>query len=317
MRQALVVGIDYYQVGPPLHGCVNDAHNVKAAIERHGDGSVNFGVKLLSGTGPNDVVTRIQLKEHVYQLFESDNETVLFYFAGHGHIEASGGYLLATDSTRGDEGLPLSEILNCANKSKARNKVIVLDSCHSGFAGSHPNGAALAELADGLTIMTASTTEQYANEINGSGVFTGLFVDALNGSAANLVGEITPGSVYAHIDQSLGPWEQRPVFKTNVKSFVSLRTVQPPIPTVDLRKIAVLFPSAGYEFQLDPSFETESSAPNPNNTATLAILQRLNRVNLVVPVGVDHMYHAAMESRTCKLTVLGEHYRQLVMRGRI
>jgi len=41
-------------------------------------------------------------------------------------------------------------------------------------------------------------------------------VDALGGAAANLVGDVTPGSVYAHIDQSLGPWAQRPVFKTNV-----------------------------------------------------------------------------------------------------
>jgi len=37
------------------------------------------------------------------------------------------------------------------------------------------------------------------------GVFTGLLVDALSGGAANLVGDVTPGSVYAHIDQSLGP----------------------------------------------------------------------------------------------------------------
>jgi len=36
-------------------------------------------------------------------------------------------------------------------------------------------------------------------------VFTGLLVDALSGGAANLVGDVTPGSVYAHIDQSLGP----------------------------------------------------------------------------------------------------------------
>lgn len=317
MRQALAVGIDYYQNGSPLYGCVNDAHNVKAAIERHGDGSVNFGVKILTGTGPSDMVTRVQLKDHIRQLFDSESETVLFYFAGHGHIEASGGYLLASDSRRGDEGMPLSEILLYANKSKARSKIIVLDSCHSGIAGTPPDGAALAELAEGLTIMTASTAEQYASEANGSGVFTGLFVDALNGSAGNLVGDVTPGSVYAHIDQSLGPWEQRPVFKTNVKSFVSLRTVQPPIPTADLRRIVEFFPQPGYEFKLDPSYEPESDIPDQTNTAVFSILQRLNRVNLVVPVGALHMYNAAMEGHSCKLTVLGEHYRQLVARGRL
>jgi Caspase domain len=317
MRQALVVGIDHYEAGSALHGCVNDAHAVKAALERHGDGSVNFGVKLLTGTGPNDLVTRSALKDYVRQLFEGPSETVLFYFAGHGHIEVAGGYLLASNSQSGDEGLPLSEVLLYANRSTARNKVIILDSCHSGIAGNAPSGAAQAELSDGLTILTASTAEQYASEANGSGVFTNLLVDALNGSAANLVGEITPGSIYAHIDQSLGPWEQRPVFKTNVKNFVSLRTVQPSVPTAELRRLAEFFPTPGHEFALDPTYEPEGGNPEPNNVVTFGILQRFNRVNLVVPLGAVHMYNAAMESRACKLTVLGEHYRRLVARGRI
>ena len=57
--------------------------------------------------------------------------------------------------------------------------------------------------------------------------------------------------------------------------------------------------------------------PDPENTRKFAILQKLNRVNLVVPVDAPHMWHAAMEEKTCKLTVLGEHYRRLIKRGRI
>ena len=51
--------------------------------------------------------------------------------------------------------------------------------------------------------------------------------------------------------------------------------------------------------------------PNPSNTAIFSILQKFNRVNLLVPVNAPHMYHAAMESKSCKLTVLGEHYRRV------
>jgi hypothetical protein len=140
----------------------------------------------------------------------------------------------------------------------------------------------------------------------------------------NLVGDVTPGSVYAHIDQSLGPWDQRPLFKTNVKSFVSLRKVQPPIALEDLQRITEFFPTPGFEFALDPTFEPERSGaevnvppPDPDNTAKFAILQRYNRVNLVVPVNAPHMWHAAMESKSCKLTALGEHYRRLRERERI
>lgn len=317
MRKALVVGIDYYEKINPLFGCVNDAHAMKAVLERDSDGTVNFGVKLLTGTGPTEALTRSELKDAVKELFADQSDIAFFYFAGHGHIEATGGYLCTSESG-GDDGFPLNDLLLFANKSPARNKIIVLDSCHSGRAGAPPATPAVSELSEGLTILTASTAEQYASEENGSGVFTSLFVDAMHGgAAANLVGDITPGGIYAHIDQSLGPWEQRPVFKTNVKSFVSLRKVQPNIGLPELRKIAEFFPVAGYEYQLDPSYEPEGPCPDEVNTAKFAILQKYNRVDLVVPVGAPHMYHAAMESKTCKLTVLGEHYRKLVKRGRI
>lgn len=324
MRKALVVGINFYSHGKGLHGCVNDAHSVKNVLERHSDGTVNFSVKLLTGTGPTESVSRATLKDQIEELFSTDGETALFYFAGHGHIETAGGYLLASDSSRGDEGVSLSEVLTYANKSKAKNKVIILDSCHSGIAGTPPVTTNLAELTEGLTILTASTAEQYATEEDGSGIFTNLLVDAFNGAAANLVGDITPGSIYAHVDQSLGPWDQRPVFKTNVKSFISLRKVQPPIALADLQRLLEFFPTPGSQFSLDPTFEPEMKgrsegmpAPNLENTRKFAILQKFNRVNLVVPVDAPHMWHAAMSSKSCKLTVLGEHYRRLVERKRI
>lgn len=322
MRKALVVGINYYPHASSLHGCVDDAHSVKEVLERHGDGSVNFGVKLMTGTGPGDLVSRNDLKSAVRELFAGDSDIALFYFAGHGFIEATGGYLSPSETKTGDDGLALAEVMTLANQSAAKNKVILLDSCHSGHAGATTTVPSVSELKEGLTILTASTAEQYAAEGSDGGVFTTLLVDALRGGAANLVGDITPGAVYAHIDQSLGPWQQRPVFKTNVKSFVSLRKVAPPINLTDLRRITEFFPAPGHEFKLDPSFEPERNPPspagipppNPENNRTFAILQRFNRVNLVVPVNAPHMYHAAIESKTCKLTVLGEHYRRLVER---
>lgn len=325
MRKALVIGINYYAHSSQLYGCVDDAHSVKTVLERHSDGSVNFDVKLLTGTGPSDPVNRHAVREKIRDLFvPGECETALLYFAGHGHIEATGGYIVASDSRSGDEGIPLSDVVTYANQSKARNRIIVLDSCHAGIAGARPIAATSSELTEGLTILTASTAEQYAQEENGAGVFTTLFVDALNGAAGNLVGEVTPGSIYAHIDQSLGPWDQRPVFKTNVKSFVSLRKVQPPISHSELQRIAEFFPTPGAQYQLDPSYEPEEKGrthgmplPDPENTRKFAILQKYNRVNLLVPIDAPHMWHAAMQSKACRLTVLGEHYRRLVQRGLI
>lgn len=324
MRKALIIGINYYKDGSPLYGCVDDAHAVKVVLERHDEGSINFDCMLHTGTGPSDRVDRSEMKDSIEELFKTEVEIALFYFAGHGHIEATGGYLLASDSNRGDEGVSLSEILTFANASPTKNKIIILDSCHSGIAGSSPVNEQLASLSEGLTILSASTKDQYATEENGRGVFTTLLVDALNGSAANLTGDITPGSVYAHIDQSLGSWEQRPVFKTNVKEFVSLRKVTPPIPLTDLRRLKEFFPTPGHKFLLDPTYEPELKgrdpgmpSPIPENTKTFAVLQKYNRLNLLVPVEAPHMWNAAMEGRACKLTALGEHYRRLVEKERI
>lgn len=324
MKIALIVGINYYEHGSPLFGCVNDAYNVKSMLERNDGGSVNFDCKLLTASSEHDSIDRAELKDDIEKLFKTEAEIALFYFAGHGHIEDTGGYLLASNSRRGDEGVSLAEILILANKSPATNKIIILDSCHSGIAGSSPAGEQLATLSEGLTVLTASTKEQYASEEDGSGVFTNLFVDALSGSAANLTGDITPGSIYAHIDQSLGGWEQRPVFKTNVKQFVSLRKVAPAIPLEDLQRIIEFFPIPGFEYKLDPTYEPEMKgrdegmpAPIIENTRIFALLQRYNRLNLLVPMGVTHMWNAAMESKTCKLTALGEHYRRLVSKNRI
>src|SRR4051812_24756309 len=109
MRKALVVGIDYYKHSSGLHGCVNDAHAVKSVLERNSDGTVNFGVSLLSGTGPGETVERSGLRGKIQELFKGDSEIALFYFAGHGHIETTGGYLLTSDSKSGDDGIALHD----------------------------------------------------------------------------------------------------------------------------------------------------------------------------------------------------------------
>lgn len=324
MKIALIIGINHYPHSGDLYGCVNDAYSVKGILERNFDGSVNFECRLMTASNAKESLKRGEIKDAISQLFATKAEVALLYFAGHGHIEMTGGYLLGSDAKRGDDGVSLNDILVIANESNATNKVIILDSCHSGIAGDAPNIKDTALISEGVTILTASTSEQYASEKNGSGIFTTLLVDALSGSASNILGEVTPGSVYAHIDQSLGAWEQRPIFKTNVRNFISLRYAAPSIELGDLQMIKDLFPTGGFEYPLDPTYEPETKGreegmPEPikENTEIFAILQKYNRLNLLKPVGTLHMWNAAMESKSCKLTALGEHYRKLAENGRI
>lgn len=317
MRKALLIGVDYYEHISPLHGCVNDAYSLKSVLDRNSDGTINFSVKLIPSSNTTSAIKRKELKALSKELFKDDSDVALFYFSGHGYLENTGGYLLTSDCQEGDDGFSLNELLQIANESPAKNKIIILDCCHSGYVGKTGVLKSESILSEGITILTASSETQYAIEENGSGVFTTLLVDALNGSASNLVGDITPGSVYAHIDQSLGPWEQRPLFKTNVKNFTSLRKVQAPISLNDLKAITTLFPEKNETFKLDPTFEPTEDCSIQENEEKFSLLQKYNRINLVTPVDEEHMYYAAINSTGCKLTILGEHYWNLVKKDRI
>lgn len=315
-RKALIVGINYYSNVGTLSGCVPDAYSVNSVLSDNSDGTKNFDTILVPAIDENSSISRKRLKGLVEELFSDDNDISLFYFSGHGYIESTGGYLITSECSTGDDGFPMSELLTIINDSKVRNKIVVLDTCYSGAMGNINAKSNIIAIEEGVTILTASQKTEYSIDEGDGSLFTKLFVDALSGSASNLLGEVSPGSIYAHIDQSLSAWEQRPVFKTNVKNFVSLRKTQPPISLLELKKITELFDES-FEHNLDPSYEPDSSNPNKENNEKFALLQKFNRLNLVIPVGAEHMYYAAMESKSCKLTVVGEFYWSLVTKGRI
>lgn len=322
MRKALVVGINNYNK-IPLKGCVNDAKEVAEMLKRHNDGSINFDVNLAC-----NIQSKSELRGLIRNLFSGENEVELFYFSGHGYINELGGYVVTPDYAADDWGVSMNDIIDFANLSNSGNKVIILDCCHSGAIGNLTINDKICEIRNGVTILTASKNNESAIEVDGHGVFTRLLIDALNGGAANLQGNITLGSIYAYIDQSLGAWDaQRPLFKTNISSFISIRNVNPRISRDDLNIILECFSSENEEFTLDPSFEFTNTLKdaikpikpyaNPNNVEKFKILQRLESVDLVEPVGEEHMYYAAMNFKACRLTPLGKYYWKLLMKDKI
>lgn len=324
MKRALVIGIDDYP-DSPLTGCVNDAIEMRAVLQSAGNGDPNFSV--LSLTSQDCEVTTVAMNEAVEKLFEGDAETVVLYFAGHGIInrETNTGYIVSQDGKKGAWGMSLGDILALANNAypKIKSSVIILDSCNSGYLGEI---AALGKdtsslIATGVTILTASHREGKAAEGARHGVFTEIVLDGLKGAASDILGNITPAAIYALVDQTLGPWGgQRPIYKANVDSFITLRQVAPKIPKEFLRRLPELFPDEASEFKLDPTYEDardnvppEIMAIDPidEHVAIFKGLQKCNRNGLVVPVGTEHMYYAAIESKSCRLTAIGAHYRKL------
>ncbi|HSH81663.1 MAG TPA: caspase family protein [Herpetosiphonaceae bacterium] len=330
MRRALLVGIDGYE-DAPLSGCVNDALRMKTLLSRHEDDEPNFECVTL--TSPGATITKAMLLKHIDQLFAHDAEVALLYFSGHGTENNLGGYLVTPDARRYNEGVSMTEVITLANNSKAREVVIILDCCHSGAIGGLPalgNANAAAHLHEGVSILTASRSTQLSVEVEVDdnetvqGLFTALVCAALDGGAADVVGNVTVASIYAYVDQSLGWWGQRPLFKAHVARLASLRRCKPLVPSATLRKLPEWFVPPDFEHALDPSYEPSPHGQrkkpedrHEEHERIFKCLQNLRDAKLVVPVGEEHLYYAAMHSTSCRLTPLGLHYWRLANEGRI
>jgi len=313
-KKALVIGINEYS-SHPLKGAVNDAKIISELLKVNGNDETNFEVKTIF-----DVQSKSELLTAISDFYEVKADMDILYFAGHGYVNELGGFIVTPDHKRYDEGISMDHILSLANVSETRNKVIILDCCKSGsFAVPNKSGS-ITPISSGISILTSSREDEPSKEINGHGVFTNLLIEGLKGGAADIRGHISPGGLYAYIDQALGAHEQRPVFKTNVTEFVKLRSVIPQIPLSVIRTLTEYF-------QLDPSFEFTNSNDvshevkepyaKAENIKIFKNLQKLESVGLIIPEGEEHMYFAAMNSKKCKLTSLGHHYWRLVREGKI
>lgn len=316
MKKALIVGLNKYPDNE-LKWCDNDAIGISQLIETNGDGSPNFDVKLIV-----DICDKNVLQQNIEDLFADDADIALLYFSGHG-ADQDGGYLVTTDYTSECYGVKMEDVLSLANNSRCKNKVIILDCCFAGQMGQSLLANNRSVLGEGITIMAASRPWQMSEENSDvkHGVFTDLLIQGLKGGAADIGGNITPASLYSFVDQSLGAWQQRPVFKTNISKFLPIRTINPKVPKAILRKISQYFDNPSDEYKLDPSFEftndpkVEHNVVEPyakqENVTVFKELQLFASVGLIEPVGAEHMYFAAMESKACKLTALGLHYWKL------
>src|SRR6266851_1508112 len=232
MRRALVVGIDDYPRSP-LQGCVNDATEIARLLRTQQDGSPNFECQIL--TAPPFPITRAILKGKVEDLFRDEADVALLYFSGHGFANDLGGYIVTPDAERNDEGVSMVDVITIANRSRVGEVVVLLDCCYSGTLGALPTLNNLTVLREGISILTASRGSQVSVEIRGRGLFTSLLCAALEGGASDVLGKVTIASVYAYVDQALGAWEQRPLFKAVVSQLISLRNCSPVVPIELLR----------------------------------------------------------------------------------
>jgi hypothetical protein len=317
MRKALLVGINDYSFGK-LNGCIPDANKMYNILSRDYDDTPNFACKkLISSEVTIDIPL---LKEAIIELLSFDCDVALFYFSGHGSepTNASKSCLVTQDAKTYNEGVELEYLVDLANKStNVREVVIILDCCFSGSAGNSFLLNNITTLREGVSVLASSHQTQVSMDSSKGGIFTSILYDALNGGASDTIGLVTVASMYSFADKLLGPWEQRPIFKAHVSKMIPLRKAKPVVPLDVLRKLPAYFTKDDTEYQLDPTYEPEAEPKGHDNEKIFSDLQKYNRAGLVIPIGEEHMYFAAINSKTCALTPLGKYYWKLTSSSKL
>jgi len=335
MKKALLIGNNIYDADhiKNLSACVNDAKALAEELRTSQIGGTvveNFGCKEL--TSDTYQITRARVMQESEKFFRNPGGAytmALFYFSGHGYEDGNGGILATKDAANYDVGIRVQEIINMANRSSIPNIVVILDCCYSGNAGNQVGYAVeTAELKNGLTVLTSSSVGQTSVELNGMSIFTYLICQALQGGGADVIGNVSVASLYYFVDRILGPFEQRPIFKSHVSNSVILRQVKGTVARKTLSLLPSLFPQKEDRHKLDPAYEPDKNwidaairsnpenekelenwrIKNPAKEATFAQLQDLEGAGLVIPNGEKHMYHAAIRCKSCSLTPIGKFY---------
>ncbi len=329
-RRALLVGVnDYDYIRPTLTWCIDDAYTMCEVLGAHANGEPNFHCRLLLSSPdasstvhaaglPSTVehtrVTLSTLRAALKDLLDFDG-IVTFYFSGHGIVTSQGYYLATQDGSSTRPGLLMNELIEMTRQSRAREIILIIDSCYSGAMGEPASDGDISNLylRPGVTLLAAAGPNQPAIEANGHGMFTRLVRGALKGGAADVRGRVSAASVYAYVEEALGPWDQRPIYKSNATHLSPIRYCKPDLSDDDLRRLPQFFPSEDFQYPLDPSYEVTRVEALPEHIDIFNLFKRYQVARLLRPSFDEHLYYAAINRRTAELTPLGQFYRQLAI----
>jgi len=194
-KVAILVANDEFEKSslPPLSFTKNDLDALKEALE---DDSCGFEVHPYYNA--NSLKIKTDLNKFCSTLTE--NDTMLFYYSGHGVSDGDNLYLVTQDTNFDvleETSINTKDILERYLKKRAvflKRKILILDCCYSGMAllpsGTRggiadrkiDNKIASLEKSYGTYILTASSATEKAaeREKDGHGIFTKALLDGLD-----------------------------------------------------------------------------------------------------------------------------------------
>ena len=307
---ALIIGIDKYVAVERLTSCENDAKAMADILWKDYNGETFFSIEtILSDKGKYSYVN-----ERVNNLFNLNADTVLLYFAGHASKFDNDTYLLTTDYSKTCPGISMHHLLCLAAQCNAQKKIIILDCCDSGSFGTcdYLNNISMIP-KDTVIIASASAGQKAYGYGDKNGVFTSLLGDAFKSNIGNIFGEVTTEDVYRFINAALTPWQQTPVYKSNIMRPIVLKRLQPKITYEELDKMVKIFKTKNSKKKLSEKYLkfSETTTEELKNNQLFSLYEKLYRYGLLTPSNLsENLYQAALHNSYIELTNLGKFYHE-------
>ncbi|MCR4316060.1 MAG: caspase family protein [Planctomycetes bacterium] len=213
--QVLCVGINDYRDDAirDLQYAENDAIDVASWFETNPnspllreDGSLNGAVRTLTGSSATQGAISAAFEQHLVRGASAEEDTVVFFFAGHGIADERSTSLVAWDSQAA--GLPATGVMaetltGLWNRLRAKRRIQFIDACHAGGIGMFRGenqvnqsmrgvlGTVVNEATEVTATFGACQPGQFSHEDPEAenGVFTKILLDGLSGNADRLSGD--------------------------------------------------------------------------------------------------------------------------------
>lgn len=263
-RDALIVGINQYQVLPRLTAAAKDAEGVANLLETYG----NFRVRRLPEIiqdqrpkiGQQTSVSTQQLENSLVRLLLPKGshipEAVFFYFSGHGLQRELGireGYLATSDTqpNTANNGLSLSWLRRLIRHSPIRQIIIILDCCHSGEFLSLKDESWQGRDGQSYLFVAASREYEEAYESLDSdySVLTQAVISGLL-PQQSAQGRVTSVDLVASITNQLSNEIQQPLFEQGGSEIIITRQSEHPLPQT--KSISLIARLKQYSFNFCP-----------------------------------------------------------------
>ena len=126
---------DYDDPDLKLQYAAKDARDIAAAFEKYGTGRKHLLVLTDKEVKDKSVLEKVK----IFLSAASLEDRIVFYVAGHGMLDDQLNYYYAPAGFNidrvGETGIPMDDLLACIQSSKARKRLLLLDTCHSGVLG--------------------------------------------------------------------------------------------------------------------------------------------------------------------------------------